>query len=98
MSSFDESSASVKDLCRAMTLLSEEKEIFCFLKDLCTPAELNALAERWQICLELQKGLSYREIHAKLGSSLTTITRVARFLKDEPYNGYASVLKKWNPK
>lgn len=65
-----------------------------FLKDLCTPSELASLSERWQICLALHKGLSYREIHGQTGASLTTIGRVARFLKDEPYQGYLSLLNK----
>lgn len=84
----------IKDLCRALLLLETEKEVYNFLKDLCTPAELGSFAERWQICKYLEQGLSYREIYAKSGASLTTIGRVARFLKDEPYNGYATLLKK----
>jgi len=84
----------IKNLCKALTLIETEEEAFNFLKDLCTPAELNALAERWQICKALNKGLSYREIHIKLGASLTTIGRVSRFLKDEPYQGYAKLLQR----
>ncbi|MCP5369367.1 MAG: transcriptional regulator [Rickettsiaceae bacterium] len=84
----------VKDLCNALLLLESEEEVFNFLKDLCTPTELASLAERWQICKALNSGLSYREIHAQLGASLTTIGRVARFLKDEPYQGYKVLLTK----
>lgn len=83
-----------KDLCKALLLLNTEEELLNFLKDLCTPCELSALSERWQICKDLHEGFSYREIHARLGASLTTIGRVARFLKDEPYQGYAGLLKK----
>ncbi len=82
----------IKALCKALLLLKTEKETYNFLKDICTPAELNAIAERWQICQSLNEGLSYREIHAQMGSSLTTISRVARFLKDEPYQGYSVLL------
>ena len=88
----------VKNLCKAFLLLETEKEVFNFLKDLCTPAELSSLAERWMICQALNEGLSYREIHNKVGSSLTTIGRVARFLKDEPYQGYLSLLQKLDNK
>ncbi len=84
----------IKSLCKALLLLKTEKETYNFLKDLCTPAELNAIAERWQICQCLNEGLSYREIHAQMGSSLTTISRVARFLKDEPYKGYSVLLER----
>jgi uncharacterized protein YerC len=41
-----------------------------------------------------QGNLSYREIHRITGASLTTIGRVARFLKDESYNGYQVMLNK----
>lgn len=88
----------IKELCRILLLLETEKEAFQFLKDLCTPAELNALAERWQICQSLNEGLSYRETHAKTGASLTTIGRVGRFMKDEPYQGYRLLLNKLKEK
>ncbi|MBA2628580.1 MAG: transcriptional regulator [Rickettsiaceae bacterium] len=66
-----------------------------FLKDLCTPAELRSLDERWKVCQLLAKeNLSYREIHAITGASLTTIGRVARFLKEERYGGYRNILAK----
>jgi uncharacterized protein YerC len=38
--------------------------------------------------------LSYREIHKITRASLTTIGRVARFLRDESYGGYRNILKK----
>lgn len=85
---------SIQALCKILLLLETETEAFQFLKDLCTPSELNALAERWQICQCLNEGLSYRETQAKTGASLTTIGRVGRFMKNEPYQGYALLLKK----
>ena len=64
-----------------------------FLTDLCTPAELRALAERWHVAQLLDEGQqSYRDINALTGVSTTTIGRVARFLKDEPHQGYRTVL------
>ncbi|WP_339052308.1 YerC/YecD family TrpR-related protein [Candidatus Lariskella endosymbiont of Epinotia ramella] len=84
----------IKELCQALLLLETDREAYNFLKDLCTPAELIALTERWQICKALNNGLSYREIHAQTGASLTTIGRVARFLKDEQYQGYSALLQK----
>lgn len=94
MASSDNYSNDIDDLCQALLLLETKQEAFNFLKDLCTPAELNSLAERWQICKLLNQGLSYRQIHTKTGVSLTTIGRVARFLKDEPYQGYITLLQK----
>lgn len=64
-----------------------------FLRDLCTPGELKDLAERWQVSLLLDEGdLSYRDISAQTGTSLATITRVARFLKTESYQGYRQMI------
>lgn len=85
----------VYDLCEALLLLQTKEEAYNFLKDLCTPQEIDALAERWRVCQMLDKGdLSYREIHSHTSASLTTIGRVARFLKEESYNGYRTILNK----
>ena len=66
-----------------------------FMKDLCTPQEIKTFAERWHVCKILYQGeLSYREINEHTGASFSTITRVARFLKDEEYHGYRKVLEK----
>lgn len=82
-------------LCDALLLLENREEAYLFLKDLCTPQELNALSERWRVCQLLADGeLSYRDIHKVTGASLTTIGRVARFLKDEPYHGYRIILNR----
>ena len=51
-----------------------------FFRDLCTPAELQALVDRWQVVELLEQGLTYRKINELTGVSVTTIGRVARFL------------------
>lgn len=87
----------IYELCDVLLLLETKEEAYNFLKDLCTPSEMTSLAERWKVCKLLSKGdLSYRDIHRLTGASLTTIGRVARFLKDEPYKGYLTLLKKIN--
>ena len=63
-----------------------------FFKDLCTPAELQALVDRWQVVGYLQQDLPYRRIHDMTGVSVTTIGRVARFLSDG-FGGYAAAIK-----
>jgi len=84
-----------RDLCEAFVLLENKEEAYKFLKDLCTPEEIRALSERWRVCRLLDQGeLSYREIAKVAGVSLTTIGRVARFLNNEPYRGYQTMLKK----
>ena len=77
--------------------LNLKNEVDDFLKDLCTPAELKALEERWAVAqLLYEDNLSYREIAAKLKTSTTTVTRIARFLSSEPYQGYKRILKRIN--
>jgi TrpR-related protein YerC/YecD len=51
-----------------------------FFRDLCTPAELQAMADRWAVVELLQRGLPYREIYRLTGVSVTTVGRVARYL------------------
>jgi TrpR-related protein YerC/YecD len=68
-----------------------------FMRDLCTPAELEAMAERWRVCRLLRDGkLSYREISTATGVSTATICRVARCLNAKTGGGYRAVLKKFN--
>lgn len=80
-------------LADAFLSLKTRAEAEAFLTDLCTPAEVRALSERWLIAQLLDGGsLSYREIAEAAGASTTTVTRVARFLREMPYNGYRRVL------
>jgi len=86
-------------LFKAISQLRNEKEFNNFIRDLCTPNEIQALKERWEVVQALYEGkLSYREIEEQVGSSLATITRIARFLKDEPYQGYHLVLERLHKK
>ncbi|MBM3886629.1 transcriptional regulator [Candidatus Dependentiae bacterium] len=81
------------NLYEALLMLKNAEECERFFADLCTPQEIKALKERWRVCQLLNRGdLSYREIQAISKASLVTITRVARFLKDEPYLGYKTIL------
>ena len=83
----------INGLSAALTELESADEVRRFLVDLCSPTELKALAERWHVARLLDETeLSYRDISAKTGVSTTTIGRVARFLKDEPHQGYRIVL------
>jgi TrpR-related protein YerC/YecD len=53
-----------------------------FFRDLCTPAEIEAMAGRWSVVECLERGLPYREIHRLTGVSVTTVARVARCRTD----------------
>lgn len=81
----------------ALLTLRTREEADAFLSDLCTPAELRAFAERWEVARLLDAGgLSYREIAARAQASPTTVVRVARFLKEMPHQGYRLVLDRLN--
>ncbi len=81
------------DLYTAISCLDTGEEAARFMVDLCTPAELRALAGRWYVARRLDAGdCSYRDLNEATGISTATIGRVARFLRDEPHQGYALVL------
>lgn len=83
------------ELSDALLLLENKNEAERFLLDLCTPQEIKVLQERWRVVQLLSSAkFSYREISQITGASLTTIGRVARFLKDENNNGYKLILEK----
>lgn len=91
----DDHHKNLEELCTALLLLRNKEEVRNFLHDLCTPNEIYALTERWKVCrLLAEEKLSYREINKATGASLTTIGRVARFLKYESYQGYLTILKR----
>lgn len=84
-------------LFNAVNNLQGTAEIRNFFKDLCTPAELQALVDRWQVVRLLQKELPYRRIHDMTGVSVTTIGRVARFLTDG-FGGYEAAIERGSQK
>ena len=80
-------------LFKAIISLKGSDECRSFFKDLCTPAELQALVDRWQVVEYLEQGLPYRKIHDLTGVSVTTIGRVARFLADG-FGGYRTAISR----
>lgn len=72
--------AAERALMQAVLAMRSVDECRDFFRDLCTPAELQALADRWTVVGLLQDGLPYREISRQTGVSVTTIGRVARYL------------------
>ena len=89
----DQQSAHEDALCAAFVALENVDECRNFLKDLCTPAELQALVDRWQVVELLEQGLPYRRIHEMTGVSVTTVGRVARFASDG-FGGYRAALER----
>lgn len=82
-----------RNLFTALAALQTPEECRAFLRDLCTPAEIQAMADRWSVVEHLQRELPYREIHRLTGVSVTTIGRVARFLASGN-GGYEVVAKR----
>jgi len=88
-----EEKAAEIELYRALLSLTSAEECGAFFADLCTPAELQAMKDRWSVVELLGKDKTYREIHDLTGVSITTIGRVARCLNNGA-GGYATVLKR----
>ena len=80
-------------LSRALAVLDKPADVRAFLEDLCTPAELEAMSDRWKVVPLVAEGVPYREIHDRTLVSVTTIGRVARTL-ERGAGGYAAALKR----
>ncbi len=81
------------DLFEMISLLRDREEAARFFRDLCTPGELEAMAERLEVAGLLGKGLSYRRISEVTGASTTTVTRIAHWRKHGE-GGYQTMLKR----
>jgi TrpR-related protein YerC/YecD len=73
--------AEIDDLLDAILSLRKKEEAARFFRDLCTLAELEAMAHRWQVVQLLDEGLPYLEVARRTGASTTTVTRVAHWLR-----------------
>src|SRR6202162_6347802 len=83
-------------LCTAILALRSVEECRSFFRDLCTPAELQAMADRWAGVDRLGGGLPYREIPRETGVSVPTIGRVSRYLTSGN-GGYRAVTERLRP-
>jgi len=84
--------AALDALARAFASLRQADDVRAFLQDLCTPAELESISDRWKVVPLLQQGVPYREIHDRTLVSVTTIGRVARTL-EHGAGGYAKAAR-----
>ena len=71
----------IDQLAAAIRSLRTVDEVTRFLRDLCTRAELEALAHRWQTARLLDEGVSYLEIAERVPTSTATVTRVAQWVR-----------------
>lgn len=49
-----------------------------FFQDLCTPIELRSMEQRFEVAVELERGVVYSEILERTGASSATVSRVRR--------------------
>jgi TrpR-related protein YerC/YecD len=84
-----------RSLYHAILALRSVEECRDFFHDLCTPAELEAMTDRWMVAEMLERDLPYREIRRLTGVSVTTIGRVARYLANGN-GGYRAALDALN--
>ena len=82
-----------KDLYEAILSLQTAEEARSFFNDLCTPAELEGLIDRWRVAQMLVKKVPYRKIAAETSVSTATIVRVARFLNNGN-DGYKTIMQR----
>ena len=85
--------AAARTLSEALLSLRTPQEVGEFLEDLCTPAELEAMVDRWRVAQLLDQGYTYRDIRDLTEVSVTTIGRVARFM-ERGNGGYRTVLNR----
>ena len=80
-------------LCRALVVLETPEEAAALLSDICSPAELEAIAQRLEVAVLLDAGTSYVEVSRRTGASSTTVSRVSKCLNG-PAGGYRVVLER----
>jgi TrpR-related protein YerC/YecD len=81
------------ELSDAFLALRTRDEVAAFLRDLCTLAELEAMSHRLQAARLLAQGVPYAAVAGRVGTSTTTVTRVAQWLR-RGEGGYQLVLSR----
>lgn len=84
-------------LYKAIAAIKTAEEARRFFQDLCTPTEIQAMADRWAVIEPIKIGKSYRQIYDETGVSVTTIGRVARCL-NLGTGGYELIYERVNKK
>lgn len=88
----NETEVAASGLADVLARLDTPRAVAAFLEDLCTPAELEAMADRWRVVPLVAQGVPYREIHERTQVSVTTVGRVARTF-ERGAGGYAAALQ-----
>lgn len=106
-----ENNESEDKLYQAIAAIKTIEDAKIFFQDLCTPNEIQAMADRWQVVPFIKAGVPYRKIYDETGVSATTVGRVARCMMlggggynmiyervEKKQNGINSKAKNRNPK
>ena len=81
----------IDKLFEALQLLDSEEEYYRFFEDICTIAELKAIAQRLEVAKMLAAEKTYTDIAQATGASTATISRVKKCL-NYGADGYKLVL------
>jgi TrpR family trp operon transcriptional repressor len=71
----------VQEVAELFAGIADSREMYLFLREIMTTAELHDLALRWRLMQRLHAGVAQRRIAAELKVSLCKITRGSRILK-----------------
>lgn len=83
-----------KLLYKAIMTLKTEDEFKAFFEDVCTPQELDAIAQRISVASMLTEGCVYNKIVEETGASTATISRVNKTLNYQTAGGYKIVFER----
>lgn len=70
-----------QELYAAFTNLRTTTDVEQLMKDLLTPHELKAVAERWQIVKSISEGVPHRKIAGEIGISIAKVTRGSKAMR-----------------
>ncbi len=73
----------ILEISQAIKQLKSDKEIYSFLQEILTQAELIDLSKRWRILKMLNEGCTQREIAKSLNVSLCKITRGSQIINNK---------------
>ncbi len=74
---------SIQEISKLINNINSEVDVFNFLTEILTPAEVETLSKRWRILKMLSDGRTQRDIAKELNVSLCKVTRGSRILKDK---------------
>jgi len=82
-----ENRATSMALYETIVKLKDVEECRRFFEDLCTPTEMRAMEQRFDVAVFLQQGWVYLDILEKTGASSATISRVRRAMLEHGAGG-----------